>query len=202
MQVSPSAALRGTRLWNKPGDLRSPCLSQNATRTERLPRSVSHFPQISFLFLHLLFWTNSLNVIYSYKHLLFLLPQVQCHTLTGYCWCVTSDGKPVSGSSVHNRTPVCSGTVSGKRAGNLRVFCPIFWRKLRSSPHVQGCLKKNTRLTSGLINQGTVFWNNLTHRRYQAHAQPRGGDITSKRFEDMAHYQKWHWAIRTVLEDW
>lgn len=36
--------------------------------------------------------------------------QVQCHTLTGYCWCVTSDGKPVSGSSVHNRTPVCSGT--------------------------------------------------------------------------------------------
>ncbi|XP_029350216.1 SPARC-related modular calcium-binding protein 1 isoform X3 [Echeneis naucrates] len=35
--------------------------------------------------------------------------QVQCHTLTGYCWCVTSDGKPVSGSSVQNRTPVCSG---------------------------------------------------------------------------------------------
>ncbi|XP_029973273.1 SPARC-related modular calcium-binding protein 1 isoform X3 [Salarias fasciatus] len=35
--------------------------------------------------------------------------QVQCHTLTGYCWCVNSDGKPVSGSSVHNRTPVCSG---------------------------------------------------------------------------------------------
>ncbi|XP_061599350.1 SPARC-related modular calcium-binding protein 1 isoform X3 [Cololabis saira] len=35
--------------------------------------------------------------------------QVQCHTLTGYCWCVTVDGKPVSGSSVQNRTPVCSG---------------------------------------------------------------------------------------------
>ncbi|XP_010863637.1 SPARC-related modular calcium-binding protein 1 isoform X5 [Esox lucius] len=35
--------------------------------------------------------------------------QVQCHTLTGYCWCVATDGKPVSGSSVHNRTPVCSG---------------------------------------------------------------------------------------------
>uniref|UniRef100_A0A8C1KPI5 SPARC related modular calcium binding 1 n=1 Tax=Cyprinus carpio TaxID=7962 RepID=A0A8C1KPI5_CYPCA len=37
--------------------------------------------------------------------------QVQCHTLTGYCWCVTTDGKPVSGSSVQNKTPVCSGTV-------------------------------------------------------------------------------------------
>lgn len=41
---------------------------------------------------------------------LYLL-QVQCHTLTGYCWCVTTDGKPVSGSSVQNKTPVCSGTV-------------------------------------------------------------------------------------------
>uniref|UniRef100_A0A3Q2CGB0 SPARC related modular calcium binding 1 n=1 Tax=Cyprinodon variegatus TaxID=28743 RepID=A0A3Q2CGB0_CYPVA len=39
--------------------------------------------------------------------------QVQCHTLTGYCWCVTTDGKPVSGSSVHNRRPVCSGTLNG-----------------------------------------------------------------------------------------
>ncbi|KAM9707583.1 SPARC-related modular calcium-binding protein 1 isoform 4-T4 [Menidia menidia] len=43
--------------------------------------------------------------------------QVQCHTLTGYCWCVTGDGKPVSGSSVHNRTPVCSGSVTDKPPG-------------------------------------------------------------------------------------
>ncbi|EMP40928.1 SPARC-related modular calcium-binding protein 1 [Chelonia mydas] len=34
--------------------------------------------------------------------------QVQCHTYTGYCWCVTPDGKPISGSSVQNKTPVCS----------------------------------------------------------------------------------------------
>ncbi|XP_061699764.1 SPARC-related modular calcium-binding protein 1 isoform X2 [Syngnathoides biaculeatus] len=43
--------------------------------------------------------------------------QVQCHTLTGYCWCVTADGKPVSGSSVHNRTPVCSGSVTDRPPG-------------------------------------------------------------------------------------
>uniref|UniRef100_A0A3B3RGU8 SPARC related modular calcium binding 1 n=1 Tax=Paramormyrops kingsleyae TaxID=1676925 RepID=A0A3B3RGU8_9TELE len=43
--------------------------------------------------------------------------QVQCHTLTGYCWCVTPDGKPVSGSSVHNRTPVCSGSATDKTPG-------------------------------------------------------------------------------------
>ncbi|XP_059505264.1 SPARC-related modular calcium-binding protein 1 isoform X6 [Stegostoma tigrinum] len=43
--------------------------------------------------------------------------QVQCHTFTGYCWCVTSDGKPVSGSSVKNQTPVCSGSVTDKPSG-------------------------------------------------------------------------------------
>ncbi|XP_065144766.1 SPARC-related modular calcium-binding protein 1 isoform X14 [Paramisgurnus dabryanus] len=44
--------------------------------------------------------------------------QVQCHTLTGYCWCVTTDGKPVSGSSVQNKTPVCSGSVTDKPPGH------------------------------------------------------------------------------------
>ncbi|XP_043929967.1 SPARC-related modular calcium-binding protein 1 isoform X5 [Protopterus annectens] len=43
--------------------------------------------------------------------------QVQCHTYTGYCWCVTSDGKPISGSSVQNKTPVCSGSVTDKPTG-------------------------------------------------------------------------------------
>ncbi|XP_012415488.1 SPARC-related modular calcium-binding protein 1 [Trichechus manatus latirostris] len=45
---------------------------------------------------------------YSSRH------QVQCHTYTGYCWCVTPDGKPISGSSVQNKTPVCSGSVTDK----------------------------------------------------------------------------------------
>uniref|UniRef100_A0A3B5LBC5 SPARC related modular calcium binding 1 n=1 Tax=Xiphophorus couchianus TaxID=32473 RepID=A0A3B5LBC5_9TELE len=51
--------------------------------------------------------------------------QVQCHTLTGYCWCVTSDGKPVSGSSVHNRKPVCSGTLTGRG----EITAPTLWIK-------------------------------------------------------------------------
>ncbi|XP_011488379.2 SPARC-related modular calcium-binding protein 1 isoform X1 [Oryzias latipes] len=42
--------------------------------------------------------------------------QVQCHTLTGYCWCATSEGKPVGGSTVRNRTPVCSGN-TGENMG-------------------------------------------------------------------------------------
>lgn len=47
--------------------------------------------------------------------------QVQCHTWTGYCWCVTNDGKPVSGSSAHNRTPVCSGSVTDKPPGQVNT---------------------------------------------------------------------------------
>uniref|UniRef100_A0A8C0GPM0 SPARC related modular calcium binding 1 n=1 Tax=Chelonoidis abingdonii TaxID=106734 RepID=A0A8C0GPM0_CHEAB len=36
--------------------------------------------------------------------------QVQCHRQTGYCWCATAEGKPVSGTSVLNQTPNCTGT--------------------------------------------------------------------------------------------
>ncbi|XP_032811761.2 SPARC-related modular calcium-binding protein 1-like isoform X3 [Petromyzon marinus] len=35
--------------------------------------------------------------------------QVQCHSFTGYCWCVTPDGRPVGGSSVKNKLPKCTG---------------------------------------------------------------------------------------------
>ncbi|XP_077995936.1 SPARC-related modular calcium-binding protein 1-like isoform X3 [Glandiceps talaboti] len=47
--------------------------------------------------------------------------QVQCHTGTGYCWCVTNQGKPIPGSSVQNKEPNCNGdngrpkTKQGKR---------------------------------------------------------------------------------------
>ncbi|CAH1392476.1 unnamed protein product [Nezara viridula] len=32
---------------------------------------------------------------------------IQCHEGTGYCWCVTPQGKPLSNTSVKNSTPVC-----------------------------------------------------------------------------------------------
>ncbi|XP_069064916.1 SPARC-related modular calcium-binding protein 1 isoform X1 [Pleurodeles waltl] len=43
--------------------------------------------------------------------------QVQCHTYTGYCWCVNQDGKPISGTSAQNKTPICSGPVVEKPTG-------------------------------------------------------------------------------------
>ncbi|XP_019624556.1 PREDICTED: SPARC-related modular calcium-binding protein 1-like isoform X4 [Branchiostoma belcheri] len=39
--------------------------------------------------------------------------EVQCHTSTGYCWCVTREGKPVPNSSVRYQTPTCSGMGQG-----------------------------------------------------------------------------------------
>nr|XP_008121842.1 PREDICTED: SPARC-related modular calcium-binding protein 1 isoform X2 [Anolis carolinensis] len=36
--------------------------------------------------------------------------QVQCHKQTGYCWCSTPEGKPISGTSVLNGTPNCTGS--------------------------------------------------------------------------------------------
>ncbi|XP_035240076.1 SPARC-related modular calcium-binding protein 1-like [Anguilla anguilla] len=38
--------------------------------------------------------------------------QVQCHSQTGYCWCSTADGKPVSGTSVLHQKPNCTGQFS------------------------------------------------------------------------------------------
>lgn len=54
------------------------------------------------------------------------IKQVQCHTYTGYCWCVTPDGKPISGSSVQNKTPVCSGTV-GVASANTNFITREGW---------------------------------------------------------------------------
>ncbi|XP_056094600.1 SPARC-related modular calcium-binding protein 1-like isoform X2 [Rhinichthys klamathensis goyatoka] len=38
--------------------------------------------------------------------------EVQCHTQTGFCWCSSADGMPVSGSSVLHLRPNCTGQMS------------------------------------------------------------------------------------------
>ncbi|ELK09986.1 SPARC-related modular calcium-binding protein 2, partial [Pteropus alecto] len=40
--------------------------------------------------------------------------QVQCHSYTGYCWCVTSNGRPISGTAVAHKTPRCPGSIGEK----------------------------------------------------------------------------------------
>lgn len=41
-----------------------------------------------------------------------LPPQVQCHSYTGYCWCVTANGRPISGTAVAHKMPRCPGRSS------------------------------------------------------------------------------------------
>ncbi|VDP05125.1 unnamed protein product [Soboliphyme baturini] len=39
-----------------------------------------------------------------------MFQNVQCHKLTGFCWCVEPEtGKPITGTSARNRKPVCDG---------------------------------------------------------------------------------------------
>uniref|UniRef100_A0A8C9D147 SPARC related modular calcium binding 2 n=1 Tax=Panthera leo TaxID=9689 RepID=A0A8C9D147_PANLE len=40
--------------------------------------------------------------------------RVQCHSYTGYCWCVTPNGRPVSGTAVAHKTPRCPGSINEK----------------------------------------------------------------------------------------
>ena len=35
--------------------------------------------------------------------------EIQCHKASGYCWCVSKDGKPLSGTSTKTSTPNCRG---------------------------------------------------------------------------------------------
>ena len=37
--------------------------------------------------------------------------EVQCHKTTGYCWCVTKDGRHIPGTSIQERRPRCKGLV-------------------------------------------------------------------------------------------
>ncbi|XP_062576442.1 SPARC-related modular calcium-binding protein 1-like isoform X1 [Saccostrea cucullata] len=39
----------------------------------------------------------------------------QCHVTSGFCWCVTPDGKPIEGTPVHGRDPACRGKKIGKK---------------------------------------------------------------------------------------
>ena len=48
--------------------------------------------------------------------------KMQCHHGTGYCWCVTPDGKPIPGSSIRHTKPNC------KRQSKFQLFFFILRR--------------------------------------------------------------------------
>ncbi|XP_029982564.1 SPARC-related modular calcium-binding protein 1 isoform X4 [Sphaeramia orbicularis] len=90
--------------------------------------------------------------------------QVQCHTMTGYCWCANSDGKPVSGSSVHNRTPVCSG--------NFREF-------MGTHAGTSGLSGSVTDKPPGPPNSGRKDDGSKPTPTMETHVPPEGDEITA-----------------------
>ncbi|XP_076100640.1 SPARC-related modular calcium-binding protein 1-like isoform X4 [Mytilus galloprovincialis] len=41
---------------------------------------------------------------------------VQCHAATNYCWCVTKEGRPISGTSLQGKKPSCKGKSRTKKS--------------------------------------------------------------------------------------
>ncbi|XP_070181963.1 SPARC-related modular calcium-binding protein 1-like isoform X12 [Littorina saxatilis] len=46
--------------------------------------------------------------------------EVQCHKTTGYCWCVTKDGRHIPGTSVQERRPRCKGKRRRRKGRNSK----------------------------------------------------------------------------------
>uniref|UniRef100_A0A673HR78 SPARC-related modular calcium-binding protein 1-like n=1 Tax=Sinocyclocheilus rhinocerous TaxID=307959 RepID=A0A673HR78_9TELE len=61
--------------------------------------------------------------------------EVQCHNQTGYCWCSSPDGIPMSGSSVLHLRPNCTGESCLRAQSTITV--PPFWATilLNSDPN-------------------------------------------------------------------
>uniref|UniRef100_A0A3B5B5U8 SPARC related modular calcium binding 2 n=1 Tax=Stegastes partitus TaxID=144197 RepID=A0A3B5B5U8_9TELE len=71
--------------------------------------------------------------------------EVQCHSYTGYCWCVTPNGRPISGSAVANKKPRCQD--------DIRV---CFGLKL---------IKLSLRFLSDMISQYPTLWTEQVRSR-------------------------------------
>ncbi|KAI2654600.1 SPARC-related modular calcium-binding protein 1 [Labeo rohita] len=118
---------------------------------------------------------------------LYLL-QVQCHTLTGYCWCVTTDGKPVSGSSVQNKTPVCSGSVTDKppgppSSGRKDLVSPLLhWAALKTKCVCNRCLC-HQQVDGGCVPLYHCGFGPSTARAYN--------DVSHKEISQSAIEHKW-----------
>ena len=61
---------------------------------------------------------------------------VQCHSLTGYCWCVTPQGRPLPDTSMKSKKPKCEKLVGpgaaahSTRSGQKRRASPN-WKQSR-----------------------------------------------------------------------
>ncbi|TST98570.1 SPARC-related modular calcium-binding protein 2 [Bagarius yarrelli] len=70
----------------------------------------------------------------------------ECHSFTGYCWCVTPNGRPISGTAVANKKPRCQGSQSCSLVQHMDVSSGVsdpLWSSNRRL-----CGNKDRRLKS------------------------------------------------------
>ncbi|XP_035214941.1 SPARC-related modular calcium-binding protein 1-like isoform X3 [Stegodyphus dumicola] len=84
--------------------------------------------------------------------------EVQCHTSTGYCWCVDEAGKPVKGSSIQHERPNCAVKVRQQLAEKGRP--QIAEGAGRRSTRRRSSRGKKNRKVCG-SNERAEFNNNL-----------------------------------------
>eukprot|EP00794_Sanderia_malayensis_P017606 gene17606-19359_t len=70
--------------------------------------------------------------------------QIQCHNSTGYCWCSTSDGRPIPGSSVKFKKPNCSEVANASCFKTLIAAITRFGRAKKGSYFVPRCFDDGT----------------------------------------------------------
>lgn len=151
MQVSPSVALRGPRLWSRPGDLRSPCLSQSAMRMGHLPRSHDHRVNF-FIFFYLLSFSEfkpSPSCLWFNNTYLMCL----CRS-SAILWQVTAGVSPLMASLWV--APLCTTglrcvqVLGDKQPGNLRMTWPILKRIFQ-------CLSSTWFKTTKYFSTGCIW---------------------------------------------
>lgn len=92
--------------------------------------------------------------------------QVQCHSYTGYCWCVTPNGRPISGSAVANKKPRCQGgynPINLSSNEQLSIITHVCTLCLQSSALVKdSCVMSPTfRMTDLYQNVvSVILWSN------------------------------------------
>ncbi|NXG90495.1 SMOC2 protein, partial [Stercorarius parasiticus] len=81
--------------------------------------------------------------------------QVQCHSYTGYCWCVTPNGRPISGTAVAHKTPRCPGKacLSGQVMTLSQSSRVHLWHLIR--------LKEKKFFTGGVVQPRNRYKNCL-----------------------------------------
>ncbi|XP_059373037.1 SPARC-related modular calcium-binding protein 2-like [Carassius carassius] len=93
--------------------------------------------------------------------------EVQCHSYTGYCWCVNPSGRPISGSAVANKKPQCQGSKGGKanqKEAGKSVSLQIFSILNADPPAIFVVESQPSADEEEIISQHPTLWTQVCSR--------------------------------------